>query len=142
MSRWEVRLLQLANLLVGATGLVYAWLRYFAAPVDEFSAVHPWQAPVQHAHVLAAPLLVFALGLFWRAHAVAGLRLGAPERRRSGTTLLASAAPMVLSGYLLQTAVEPTWRKAWIALHVATSTLWLLGATVHLLQKRRRTTIA
>jgi hypothetical protein len=138
VNRWEVRLLHVANLLVGATGLLYAWLRYFAAPADEFSPVHPWQPWAQHAHVLTAPLLLFALGLFWRAHALSGLRSGAPERRRTGITLLAAAAPMALSGYLLQTAVDPAWRTAWIAIHLASSALWLVATVVHLLQRRRR----
>jgi hypothetical protein len=138
LSRWEVRLLHAANLLVGATGLLYGWLRYFAEPVDELSAVHPWQPAVQHLHLLAAPLLVFALGLFWRAHALAGLRLGTSERRRTGSGLLVAAAPMVASGYLLQTAVEPSWRRAWIVLHVAASLLWLALSALHQLRRRAR----
>jgi hypothetical protein len=76
--------------------------------------------------------------MFWKAHATAGLRNGFPERRRSGTALVLAAAPMILSGYLIQTAVEPAWRTAWIAVHLAASTLWSLGALAHLLQRRRR----
>jgi len=139
MTRWEVWLLHAGNVLVGATGLAYAWFRYFARPLDEFSTVHPWQAPVQHAHVVVAPLLVFAIGMFWKAHATTGLRSGYPERRRTGLTLLTAATPMVLSGYLLQVAVEPVWRRAWIAVHVAASALWLAVSALHLLQRRRGT---
>lgn len=138
MTRFEAWLVHLANLLVGGTGLVYAWFRYVAAPVDEFSAVHPAQGLAQHAHVLAAPLLVFALGLIWRGHVWAGLRLGSAARRRSGVALLALAAPMVASGYLLQIAVEPAWREAWIVVHVAASLLWILGTLAHQLTPRPR----
>lgn len=138
MTRLEAWLVHLANLLVGGTGLVYAWFRYVAAPVDEFSAVHPGQGAAQHAHVLAAPLLVFALGLIWRSHVWAGLRLGSPARRRSGLTLFALAAPMIASGYLLQVAVDPFWRKAWIAVHVAASAIWLAGTLAHQLAARLR----
>lgn len=136
MTRAEARLHHAANLLVGATGLAYAWLRYGAEPPDPFSAVHPWLPAVQHAHVWAAPLLVFALGLAWRAHALSGLRAGGAARRRSGVALVATAAPMVASGYLLQTAVDPAWRKLWLALHLAASGLWLAGWLAHQLAPR------
>ena len=137
MTRAEAWTHHAANLLVGVTGLAYAWLRYFADSPDPFSAVHPWLPPVQHAHVWTAPLLVFALGLVWRAHAWAGLRAGAAPRRSSGIALLATAAPMVASGYLLQTAVEPGWRKVWIVVHLAASGLWLAGYLAHQLAARR-----
>lgn len=136
MSRWEAWLVHVANLLVGATGLAYALFRYLLVPDDPFAAAHPWQAPVQHAHVVVAPLLVFAIGLVFRAHAWQGLQLGVPARRRSGIALLAGAAPMILSGYLLQVAVEPAWRTAWIWIHVATGTLWIVATLVHQLTPR------
>jgi uncharacterized membrane protein YhaH (DUF805 family) len=137
MTRWEGWLQHLANLLVGGTGLAYAWFRYLAEPLDEFSAVHPGQAPAQHLHVLTAPLLVFALGLLWRAHAGQALRLGIRDRRASGIALLAAAVPMVASGYLLQTAVEPHWRNAWIVVHLTTSMIWIVAAVGHAVLRRR-----
>lgn len=136
MTRTEAWLLHVANLLVGGTGLVYAWLRYVAQRPDPFSAVHPWQPPVQHAHVWTAPLLVFVLGLIWQAHVLASRRLGIATRHRSGLTLMSTAAPMILSGYLLQTAVDPLWRKIWLTLHLATSALWLAAYVVHQLLPR------
>ena len=59
-----------------------------------------------------------------------------PSRRRSGILLVGLAAPMILSGYLLQTAVDEPWRRIWIALHLASSTLWLAGTVAHLLTPR------
>ena len=137
MTRAEAWTQHAANLLVGGTGLAYAWLRYAAVAPDPFSAVHPLLPPVQHAHVWSAPLLVFALGVVWRAHAWAGFRSGATPRRRSGLGLLLAAAPMVASGYLLQTAVEPDWRQIWTAVHLAASGLWLAGYLAHQLAPRR-----
>ncbi len=106
MTRLEAWFLHVATLLVGGGGLVYAWMRYLARPDDPFAVVnHPWQPAVQHLHVLAAPLLVFAIGLIWKAHAWPGrpaARRRAPERAVS--RLVATAAPMIASGYLLQTA--------------------------------------
>jgi hypothetical protein len=136
MTRFEAWLVHIANLLVGATGIAYAILRYAVEPPDPFAAVHPWLPPVQHAHVWTAPLLVFALGLVWRAHVTASRRLGIATRRRTGTTLMATAAPMIASGYLLQTAVDPTWRKTWLVLHLGTSALWLAATLLHQLLPR------
>ncbi|HPK65509.1 MAG TPA: hypothetical protein PKX99_02905 [Thermoanaerobaculia bacterium] len=63
MSRIEAWLLHIGSLLVGGTGLVYAWMRYVATPADPDAVVsHPWQPMVQHLHVLTAPLLVLAIG--------------------------------------------------------------------------------
>ena len=53
-----------------------------------------------------------------------------------GRPLAATAAPMVVSAYLLQTAISPGWRQAWLALHLAASTLWLGGYLAHQLSSR------
>ena len=43
-----------ATLLVGGTGLVYAWMRYLVHPADPFAVVnHPLQPLAQHLHILA-----------------------------------------------------------------------------------------
>ena len=131
MSRREAWLVHLANLLVGVTGVVYAVTRYLLAPDDPFAAAHPWQSPAQHLHVLVAPLLVFAVGLIFRSHALLGLQLDIRARRRSGVSLLALAAPMIVSGYLLQVAVEPGWRTAWAWIHGVAAALWLVATIVH-----------
>lgn len=122
-----------SNLLVGGTGLVYAWMRYFAESADAFAIVnHPWQPTVQHLHVISAPLLVFAFGHMFYHHALLSWRAMIRPGRRSGLTMLFLAVPMIASGYLLQTSVEETWRTTWIVVHVATSLAWLLGYGAHL----------
>ena len=105
---------------------------YFVHPSDPDSLVnHPWQPHVQHLHILVAPLLVFTAGLIWRRHVWAGWRRGDRERRRSGLSLALTLTPMVISGYLIQTAVEQSWRHAWVIVHLAASGLWLLVTVVH-----------
>ena len=82
MSRSQRWLVHTANLLVGGTGLVYAWMRYFMRPADEWAVVnHPWQPHLQHLHVLVAPTLVFAVGLIWTGHVVAKYGNGSRNRR-------------------------------------------------------------
>lgn len=117
---------------MGGTGLVYAWMIYFCRSDDPYALVnHPLQPQTQHLHILLAPLLVFALGGIWHRHAWPFFRRGRRQGRRSGLSLILTAAPMVMSGYLIQTAVDPAWRKAWVVLHLVTSGLWVLGYLVH-----------
>ena len=134
MSRWEGRFLNVANLLVGGTGLVYAMMRYFMKPADEWAVInHPWQPHMQHLHVLAAPLLVFACGLIWRRHVVGNLRRDDRRGASSGPGLLLTLVPMTLSGYLIQTTVGETWRQIWIVTHLVSSGAWILAFAGHLL---------
>jgi len=124
-------MLHVSNLLVGGTGLVYAWMLYLVQPEDPYAVVnHPFQPDVQHLHILAAPLLVFAAGLIWRRHVWPQWKRGV-ERRRSGTVLICLLVPMVVSGSLIQTAVDARWRKIWVAVHLTASFLWLAGYLTH-----------
>lgn len=133
MSRLETWVVYLSTIAVGGTGLVYAWMRYLLTPADPFAVVnHPAQPVVQHLHVITAPLLVFAAGLIWKSHVWDRFREGR-RRRRTGTLLLVGLAPMVFSGYLLQTAGAELWRNVWIVVHCATGGLWLLGFAGHYL---------
>ncbi len=144
MRRWEAWSVHVSTLLVGSSGVVYACIRYLLPPADPYSRVaSPLQPRVQHLHVLAAPLLVFAIGLIWRHHAWSHWRTGGRERRSSGLNLLAAVAPMVASGYLLQTSVSEGWRQAWVVVHLLASALFLAGYAGHLVaawagRRRRR----
>ena len=143
MIAWERWCVHLGNLLVGGTGLVYAVMLYFLEPVDSFSVVnHPWQPVVQHLHIWAAPLLVFGAGLIWREHIWKHWSQGVEARRHSGLSLLLTLAPMVVSGYLIQTSVNATWRGIWVGIHLTASVIWLAGYLGHfvpaLVRRRRR----
>ena len=139
MSRWQRWLLHTANLLVGGTGLVYALMRYFMRPADEWAVVnHPWQPHVQHLHLLFAPLLVFACGWIWQGHVAGRQRQAEEPRRRTGPGLIVAFAPMIVSGYLIQTTVSDGWRQAWIALHLTSSAAWLFAFLGHWLSPRVR----
>jgi len=135
VSRFQAWAVHLSSLLVGLTGLVYAWMRYFAEPADPYAVVnHPLQPTLQHLHVLAAPLFVFAAGLIWRQHVWKHWRSGMPGRRASGLFLMLTLVPMAMSGYLIQTAVDPAWRRAWVVIHLVTSGLWMVAYLGHQLR--------
>jgi hypothetical protein len=105
---------------------------------DPFSAYHhpaqPWALDV---HVLGAPLLVFAVGWFFGTHVLPKLQGGGPRARRSGVVLLAIAAAMTVSGYLLQTVADDTVRVATAWVHGVTGTLFAALLVGHLASGRR-----
>ncbi len=133
MTRNEARALHISTAVIGVSGLVYGWMRYFVEPdPDSFSIVnHPWEPQLRNIHLLAAPLLVFACGLVWRAHVWLRIRSKFRARRKTGLTLAVLVAPMIVSGYAIQVATDEFWRDAWIVTHVASSVLWLAIYCVH-----------
>ncbi len=132
MSRFEAWWMHTSNVLVGGTGLVYAWMLYLVRPADPYAVVnHPWQPQVQHLHLLAAPALVFAVGLIWQRHIWSHWRRGLPSGRRTGLSMALTLVPMVASGYLLQTAVDDGWRRIWVIVHLTASALWIAGTVAH-----------
>ena len=139
MSPRDRILLHLANLLAAGTGLVLAWMVFLAEPVEAWSVVaHPWQPAVQHLHVLAVPLLVFAVGLVWRGH-VTGRPGGEGHRHRSSGVLLAGLfAGMAATGYLLQVAMDKDLRELWSGLHTVLSLAWVLAFAAHVILALRR----
>ncbi|MEO0649438.1 MAG: hypothetical protein AAFZ65_02020 [Planctomycetota bacterium] len=141
MSRSEAWFSHATNLVVGGSGLVYAWMLYLCEPTDEFSIVnHPWQPDLQHIHVLAAPFAVFALGLIWVRHVWTRVRNGHPTRRKTGLILAAAAWPMITSGYAIQVSVDPAWRDAWIWVHLIASFVWVPIYLIHQLGPRGQAT--
>ncbi len=138
MTRGEAWFSHAATALVGGTGVIYGWMRYFAEPKDEFALVnHPLQPAFQSLHILLAPALVFACALFWRDHVWKRVRSGHVVRRRSGLVLFALLFPMIASGYLIQTSTGELARKLAIGFHLGTSCLWIVGYAGHQLLSRR-----
>ena len=132
MNRAERWLMHFSHLLVGGTGLVYAVMKYLMEPAGPFSVInHPLQPLVLTLHLVAAPLLVLAIGILWKGHISEHWQSGRPAGRVSGIGLGLVFLPLVLSGYLLQTASAPFWRQAWLVVHLTTSAVWLLLFLAH-----------
>ena len=137
MSRAAAWFHHLANILVGGTGLAYAWMLYWATPEDEFSVWnHPWQGATRDLHLVLAPLLVLSFGMLWQGHAEKKLQSGQNTRRATGVALCLAFLPMLFSAYFLQVAVDDLWRSIWKWVHLATSCLWLVGYLVHQFRPR------
>ena len=139
MTKGEARFSHVATFLVGVTGLVYGWMRYFAEPADEFSVVnHPLEPDLQRWHVLLAPLAVLSLGMILRTHVWHKLKANRKGRRPTGWALAAVAFPMILSGYAIQVTVDEAWRTAWIWIHGTTGVVWILAYLAHQRFKKKR----
>jgi hypothetical protein len=135
VNRTTLWLLHISNLLASGTGILYLFTHYLLTPSDPFRLIHPLDPWAQGLHVLLSPLLVFSVGVIFFGHAISNLK---SERKRiSGWILLFGFFPMVLSGYLIQVATEPLWRRIAVAVHLGTGILWVTGFLVHAFFKRK-----
>jgi hypothetical protein len=137
MTRAQAWCAHLAALGVGASGLVYGWMRYLCEPADELALVnHPLEPSVQHLHVLLAPLLVFAVGLVWREHVWKRVRTLHAARRPTGLVLFALFFPMTFSGVWVQVAEGELARALAVWTHALSGTLWCAAYGLHLVSRR------
>lgn len=133
MRAWDRRGLHVAAAATALTGGVYGWFRYFGQRMGDFGPEpSPWQGTWQHLHVLAAPLLLFMLGVIVRGHLLLKLRNGQREGRRTGLWLGLLIAPMVLSGYGIQVVTDQRWHLALAWIHGISSLIFVLAYLAHL----------
>ncbi len=142
MSRFESLLLNVSIALSAVSGLAYLVMRDFLRRTDPFSVLgHPWQPQTLAAHLLVGPVVIFALGLIARDHIIERMKNGrTPQGRLSGLMTIGLAAPMIASGYLLQTATGQEWRRilGWAHLATGLSFALLFGAHLIAAAMRRR----
>jgi hypothetical protein len=120
------------------TGLVYAAIRYLMTSDDPFSAFnHPAQPWALDAHLLIAPVLLFAIGWFWGNHVTPKLQRKMSIGRPSGLVLLGLVVVMTASGYLLQTIVSPFWKTFTGWTHGISGTLFVGILIGHQIAARR-----
>jgi hypothetical protein len=137
MSRVTLVLLHAALAALTLSGVVFAWMKYAMHTDDPFAvANHPWQPAMLALHVLAAPVAVFGLGWLTSAHVWPRLRSREPPGRASGLLLAALGAPMILSAYVLQTAVSESLRTGARVTHWVASGAFALGYVAHVWIRR------
>ncbi|HEV8336962.1 MAG TPA: hypothetical protein VGR67_11130 [Candidatus Polarisedimenticolia bacterium] len=139
IRRGEKILLWLSTVLTAGSGALYAWMKYLMKPEDPLSVVnHPWQPGLLAAHVLAAPLLLFGIGLITREHILGRFHdPRARKRRLSGTMVALAAAPMVASGYLLQVLTAAPARRTAGLIHLALGAAFVTAYSLHAALGRR-----
>jgi hypothetical protein len=141
LQRW---VLHAAFLAVALSGVVYGLLKYlgealsrripsaFPLSDDPFTVFrHPVQPWALDLHVVAAPILIFALGWIFRDHILAKAAAKGAPLKRSGALALLATAPLVLSGYLLQTLTNESLHLGAVILHVGSGGLFALAYGAH-----------
>lgn len=124
--------------IVTVTGLAFAWIKYGMSTDDPFAVVnHAWQPTILHLHILAAPVLVFAIGWIFSDHISAKYRSGAAARRPTGILAMWVIAPMIVSGYLLQVFTGERALQVSAVAHWVTSAAFVVAYVVHQLSRRR-----
>jgi len=137
MSRGQVVYLHVTIAGVTLSGVVFAWMKYFLKPRDEFAVVnHPLQPHMLTAHVLIAPLAVFALGWTFANHIWPAFVNHAPNRA-SGIAAMLLIVPMTLSGYFMQVTTGDALRHAYAVAHWITAGLFVVAYVVHLIPRKQ-----
>ena len=139
MSRLERWTVWASTAAASLTGFLYAWMKYVMRPLDEFAVInHPLQPLVLKLHILASPVLVFAIGLIAARHIIPHLRSGVRRARGSGLTSALVVTPMILTGYLIQAVTNVPLLAALAWSHLGLGTVFALAAAVHAAVTRAR----
>jgi hypothetical protein len=132
MTRFERWSVWSSSVLTFVTGVIYLWLKYGLETDDPFAVInHPWQPAVLKLHILAAPLLVFSVGMVALRHVWRHLQSGSREGRRSGLITLIVVGPMIVTGYLIQAITDEGWLRAMAWSHIGLGLLYGFGLLVH-----------
>lgn len=135
-ERWSV---WVTSFLAVVTGAGYFVTKYLLTTSDPYAVVnHPLQPVFLKLHVVTSPLLLFALGLIAVRHVWRHFRSGVRWSRKTGITLAASVAPMVVTGYLIQVLTSAGWIRAMALSHIAFGFLYAVAFGAHSWIIRRR----
>lgn len=139
MTRFEKWSVLSTALLTTLTGVCYFWTKYLVESSDPWAVVnHPLQGWFLKAHILVAPLLVFAVGMVAVRHVWKHFRSGIRWARKSGVSTAISLLPMVVTGYLIQVITGEALLKGIAISHIVLGALFAVGLAVHYVAVRRR----
>ena len=132
MKPFQKWLLWTTSFLTGVTGLAYWWMKDLMQPLDEFAVInHPLQPWVLKAHIVVAPLMVFAVGLIAADHIWKQYKRPVSSGRGSGILSMWVLGPLIMSGYLVQVVTHVGWLEAIAWAHLITGALYLVGLVAH-----------
>lgn len=132
MTTSQKWLLWLSSGLTGATGLVYWWMKNLMRPLDEFAVInHPLQPWMLKAHIIAAPVMVFAVGLIAAGHIWKQYKRPVSSGRISGLVSMGVLGPLIMTGYVIQVVTHVGWLEALAWAHLGAGALYLLSLFAH-----------
>lgn len=130
MERWQRRSVYLTMALLTLSGLAWLVAHFFLRPVTEFGeSVSPFEPWSMKLHGGAAMALLFLLGSMLNNHIRRGLR--ARRNRRSGWSMVALTALLVLTGYGLYYLAGEVSRTAWSWVHWVIGVVFAAGLPLH-----------
>ena len=107
MNRFEKWMLWTSFALTAITGVGLLWTKYFMHTTDPWAVInHPLQPWLLKGHIVAAPALVFALGLISSKHIWQHFKARLVVGRRTGTITVLMGGLMILTGYLIQVVTQ------------------------------------
>ncbi len=131
MNRLEKWLLHLSTIVLTVTGAVYAWMHYLMKPADPFSVInHPLEPYMLDIHIIAAPVLVVAIGIILHSHILFKIENGSRAARKSGIILIPLFLVMAASGYVLQ-ITSGSINRIFFWIHLGSGSLWALVYAAH-----------
>ena len=135
MNRGQILYLHVCVVLTALTGVLFAVMKYFMRPTDEFSVVnHPLQPYMLASHIVIAPFLVFGFGWIFSNHVWPKFQYER-QNRASGLWSMIAIVPMTLSAYLLQISTSDAARKAMTVTHWMSSALFVIVYVGHLVRR-------
>ena len=132
MTPFEHRSVWLTTAGTLITGVVYWWMKEILTPPDPWAVVnHPLQPWVLKAHILIAPLQVFAVGLITSRHVWRHFRMGVKKGRKSGMIAAGTFIALVLTGYALQVVTAELLIRIFAWSHLGLGVVYSLGVAAH-----------
>jgi hypothetical protein len=131
MNRLEAWLLHLSTIVLTITGAVYAYTHYLMKPLDPFSVINsPIEPYLLDIHIIAAPVLVVAIGIILHSHILFKIEGGSRPARKSGIILIPLFLIMAASGYILQ-ITSGAMNRAFFWIHLGSGSLWAIAYAAH-----------
>jgi hypothetical protein len=127
LPRWQRRGLYTSLAALTLSGVLW-WVAHYSWGAGAGELPHPLELWMIRLHGAAAMASLFFTGVLATVHMPRGWRL--KQQRRTGATLVAGMATLVLSGYALYYVAPETWRTlvgnshAAVGLVVAAVLLW------------------
>lgn len=141
MTRFHRWFLYGSTIATALSGIAYFVMKRFLESDDPWAVInHPLEPWALKAHILSAPLMLFAVGLIATHHIWRSLRSRLPTGRRSGLIASYAAGPLVVSGYLIQVITSPPTLEilAWAHLVLGVGVATAIGLHRAVLHGRRR----
>lgn len=103
MTRFQRWFLYVSTAAAAVSGVGHFYMKRFMTPPDPWAVInHPLEPWLLKAHILTAPLMLFAVGLITTQHIWRSLKSSLPTGRRTGLLASLVFGPLVVSGYLIQ----------------------------------------